>query len=47
MPMNVDFDYIKGHRGHPQEDYQQTVIDVFLCMVTGWALGTDVCHWMF
>ena len=37
MPMNVDTDHIKGHRGHPQEDYQHTVIDVFLCIVTGWA----------
>ena len=24
-----------------------TVIDEFLCMLAGCALGTDVCHWMF
>ena len=29
------------------EDCQHAVTDVALCMVTGCALGTDVCHWMF
>ena len=30
-----------------REDCQDEVIDEVLCMVTGCALGTDVCHWMF
>ena len=29
------------------EDCQHAVTDVALCTVTGCALGTDVCHWMF
>ena len=28
-------------------DSQHAVIDEFLCMVAGYALGTDVCHLMF
>ena len=36
----------KGHPDLPLEDYQQAVIDEILCMVAGYALGTDVCHWM-
>ena len=38
---------LKGHLGLPWEDYQQAVIDEFLCMVASCTLGTDVCHWMF
>ena len=33
--------------GLGRKDCQHTVIDEFLCMVTDYALGTDVCHWMF
>ena len=29
------------------EDCQHAVTDESLCTVTGCALGTDVCHWMF
>ena len=29
------------------EDCQHPVTDESLCPVTGCALGTDVCHWMF
>ena len=29
------------------EDCQHAVTDESLCPVTGCALGTDVCHWMF
>ena len=29
------------------EDCQHAVTDEALCMVTGCAVGTDVCHWMF
>ena len=29
------------------EDCQHAVTDEALCTVTGCALGTDVCHWMF
>ena len=29
------------------EDCQPAVTDESLCTVTGCALGTDVCHWMF
>ena len=29
------------------EDCQHAVTDEPLCTVTDWALGTDVCHWMF
>ena len=29
------------------EDCQHAVTDVALCTLTGCALGTDVCHWMF
>ena len=29
------------------EDCQQAVTDEAVCTVTGCALGTDVCHWMF
>ena len=31
----------------PGKTYQHPVIDEFLCIVAGCALGTDVCHWMF
>ena len=29
------------------EDCQHAVTDESPCTVTGCALGTDVCHWMF
>ena len=29
------------------EDCQRAVTDEALCTVTGCALGTDVCYWMF
>ena len=38
---------LKAHLGLDREDCQHGVIDEFLCMVAGCALGTDVCHWMF
>ena len=31
----------------PREDCQHAVTDEAPCTVTGCALGTDVCHWMF
>ena len=39
--------FLKENLGLGREDCQQAVIDEFLCMVDGCALGTDVCHWMF
>ena len=33
--------------GLAREDCQHAVTDESLCTVTGCALGTDVCHWMF
>ena len=33
--------------GLAAEDCQHAVTDESLCTVTGCALGTDVCHWMF
>ena len=39
--------HLRGNFGQGREDCQHLVIDEFLCMVTGCALGTDVCHWMF
>ena len=38
---------LKGHRGLASPDCQHVVIDEFLCMVSCFALETDVCHWMF
>ena len=38
---------LKVNLGLGREYCQHAVIDEFLCMVTGCALGTDVCHWMF
>ena len=38
---------LKANFGLGQEDCQYAVIDEFLCMVTGCALETDVCHWLF
>ena len=46
LPINVIY-ILTGHLGLLWEDYQHAVIDEFLCMVVGCALGTDVCHWMF
>ena len=37
---------LKTNLGLGQKDCQHIVIDEFLCMVTGCALGTDVCHSM-
>ena len=34
------------HVGLGWEDCQHAVIDEFLCMVAGCALGTDARHWM-
>ena len=39
--------YLKVNLGLGRETCQHAVIDEFLYMVTGCALGTDVCHWMF
>ena len=39
--------HLKVNLSLGQEDCQHAVIGEFLCMVTGCALGTDVCHWMF
>ena len=39
--------FLKTNLGLGREECQHAVIDEFLCMVAGWALGTDVCHWMF
>ena len=39
--------HLKGHRGLAGPDCQHIMIDEFLCMVSGFALETDVCHWMF
>ena len=38
---------LKTNLGFGREDCQHAVIDEFLCMAAGCALGTDVCHWMF
>ena len=38
---------LKANLGLGREDCQHAVIDEFLCMVTGCALETDLCHWMF
>ena len=38
---------LKANLGLGREDCQHAVIEEFLCKVTGYALGTDVCHWMF
>ena len=38
---------LKVDLGLAGEDCQHAVTDESLCMVTGCALGTDVCHWMF
>ena len=38
---------LKTHRGLAGPDCQHIVIDEFLCMVSGCALETDACHWMF
>ena len=39
---------LMAHRGLAGLDCQHIiVIDEFLCMVSGCALETDVCHWMF
>ena len=38
---------LKVNLGLGLEDCQHAVIDEFLCMVAGCALGTDVCHWIF
>ena len=35
---------LKTNLGLGQKDCQHIVIDEFLCMVTGCALGTDVCN---
>ena len=35
------------HCGLACPDCQHVVTDEFLCMVSGCALETDVCHWMF
>ena len=45
--LGVVFDVLKGHLGLSWNDYQHAVIDEFLCMVAGFALGTGVCYWMF
>ena len=37
---------LKVNLGLGREDCQRALIDEFLCMVTGCALGTDVCHWI-
>ena len=44
--LNAIYD-LKTNLGLGREDCQQAVIDDFLCMVAGCALGTDVYHWMF
>ena len=38
---------LKTHPFLAGPDCQHGVIDEFLCMVSGCALETDVCHWMF
>ena len=38
---------LKKDLGLTGEDCQHAVTDESLCPVTGCALGTDVCHWMF
>ena len=38
---------LKINLGLGWEDCQHIMVDEFLCMVTGCALVTDVCHWMF
>ena len=38
---------LKVDLGLAVEDCQHAVTDESLCTVTGCALGTDVCHWMF
>ena len=38
---------LKSHRGLAGPDCQHIVIDEFLWMVSGCALETDECHWMF
>ena len=38
---------LKTHCGLAGPDCQHVVIDEFLCMVSGCALETDVCQWMF
>ena len=35
------------HHSLAGQDCQHLVIDEFLCMVSGCASETDVCHWMF
>ena len=43
----VTTNHLKRNLGLGQEDCQHPVIDEILCMVSGCALGTDACHWMF
>ena len=38
---------LKSHQCLAGPDCQHIVIDEFLWMVSGCALETDVCHWMF
>ena len=38
---------LKTHRGLAGPERQHVVTDEFLCMVSGCALQTDVCHCMF
>ena len=37
----------KANLGLGRENCQHAVIDEFLCLVSGCALGTDISHWMF
>ena len=43
----VILDSLKVDLSLAGEDCQHAVTDEALCTVTGCALGTDVCHWMF
>ena len=38
---------VKGGSQSGREDCHHAVTDEALCTLTGCALGTDVCHWMF
>ena len=42
--MNITQTTLKGNLSLGREDCQHAVIDEFLCMVAGCALGTDACH---
>ena len=47
LPPSPTIRVLKVDIGLAGEDWQRAVTDESLCPVTGCALGTDVCHWIF